>query len=257
MRGKIARKDTISHMKIAVAVAKNGLRGIFRAYYGELYAGGVEFLPLFPYFCTAKAKTASGMKLLLMTTPDFFVEEHQILTALFDEGLDILHLRKPHTEPVYSERLLSLLPEEYRNRIVVHDHYYLKNEYRLRGIHLNPRNEPPQKFKGTVSASATTLSDVQRLKRNVDYVLFTPQMETPGLDARHSDRQIDEWGATKTIDSKVMLMGGVTLDNVGRAKRAGFGGVVLYGAIWNRFDQWGTPDFKDLTGYFRKIKKLC
>ena len=42
------------------------------------------------------------MKLILMSTPYFFVEEHQILTALFDEGLEILHLRKPETEPVYS-----------------------------------------------------------------------------------------------------------------------------------------------------------
>ena len=33
------------------------------------------------------------MKLILMTTPYFFVEEHQIINALFDEGLEILHLR--------------------------------------------------------------------------------------------------------------------------------------------------------------------
>ncbi|HIY37265.1 MAG TPA: thiamine phosphate synthase, partial [Candidatus Paraprevotella stercorigallinarum] len=40
------------------------------------------------------------MKLILLTTPDFFVEEDKILTALFEEGLDILHLRKPGSEPV-------------------------------------------------------------------------------------------------------------------------------------------------------------
>lgn len=66
------------------------------------------------------------MKLILMTTPFFFVEEHQILNALFDEGLEILHLRKPDTEPVYSERLLTLISESYRKRIVVHDHFILK-----------------------------------------------------------------------------------------------------------------------------------
>ena len=59
-----------------------------------------------------------------MTTPYFFVEEHQILNVLFDEGLEILHLRKPDTEPVYSERLLTLIQENYRKRIVVHDHFY-------------------------------------------------------------------------------------------------------------------------------------
>ena len=40
---------------------------------------------------------ANRMKLILMTVPYFFIEEHQILTALFDEGLEVLHLRKPGT----------------------------------------------------------------------------------------------------------------------------------------------------------------
>ena len=57
------------------------------------------------------------MKLILMTTPYFFVEEHQIINALFDEGLEILHLRKPETEPVYSERLLTLIDESYRSAL--------------------------------------------------------------------------------------------------------------------------------------------
>ena len=52
------------------------------------------------------------MKLILITTPTYFVEEDKILTTLFDEGLDILHLRKPDTAPVYAERLLTLIPEK-------------------------------------------------------------------------------------------------------------------------------------------------
>ena len=70
-----------------------------------------------------------------MTTPHFFIEEHQIINALFDEGLEILHFRKPNAEPVYSERLLSLINESYRKQIVVHDNFYLKQEYGLMGIH--------------------------------------------------------------------------------------------------------------------------
>ncbi len=34
------------------------------------------------------------MKLIVVTTPTFFVEEDKIITALFEEGLDVLHLRK-------------------------------------------------------------------------------------------------------------------------------------------------------------------
>jgi len=76
------------------------------------------------------------MKLALMTQPTFFVEEDKILTSLFDEGLEILHLFKPDSEPVFSERLLSLLSDEYYKRIMVHTNFYLKEEYKLRGIHI-------------------------------------------------------------------------------------------------------------------------
>lgn len=34
------------------------------------------------------------MKLLLLSSPHFFVEEDKILATLFEEGLDVLHLRK-------------------------------------------------------------------------------------------------------------------------------------------------------------------
>ncbi len=48
------------------------------------------------------------MKLIIMTLPTYFVEEDKILTALFDEGLDMLHINKPQSEPLYAERLLTL-----------------------------------------------------------------------------------------------------------------------------------------------------
>ena len=77
------------------------------------------------------------MKLILITRPTYFVEEDKIITTLFDEGLDYLHLRKPDTAPVYAERLLTLIPEKYRKRIVVHGHFYLKEEYNLKGTTLS------------------------------------------------------------------------------------------------------------------------
>ena len=53
------------------------------------------------------------MKLVIMTKSTFFVEEDKILTTLFDEGMDNLHLFKPGSTPLYAERLLSLIPEDY------------------------------------------------------------------------------------------------------------------------------------------------
>ncbi len=201
------------------------------------------------------------MKLILMTTPFFFVEEHQILNALFDEGLEILHLRKPDTEPVYSERLLTLISESYRKRIVVHDHFYLKNEYGLKGIHLNHRNpELPPKYKGHISCSCHTVDEVMAHKKKCDYVFLSPIFDSISKEqyASHfTTANLRQLAQSGVIDRKVMALGGVQLDNIQKVKDLGFGGAVILGDIWNRFSIHSTQDFKDLILHFRKLRKAA
>lgn len=174
-----------------------------------------------------------------MTTPYFFVEEHQILNALFDEGLEILHLRKPDTEPVYSERLLTLISDSYRKRIVVHDHFYLKNEYNLKGIHLNQRNpELPQKYKGHISCSCHTAEEITTHKKSFDYMFLSPIFDSiskENYSTRFTQADLRELSVKKIIDRKVMALGGIGLDNMARIKELGFGGAVILGDIWNKF----------------------
>ncbi len=199
------------------------------------------------------------MKLILMSTPTFFLEEHQILKALFDEGLEIFHLRKPNTEPIYSERLLSLLPESYRKQIVVHDHFYLKSEYKLKGIHLSERNmDLPNNYKGGLSCSCRSLEELPGLKKTFDYVIYQPLFEEWGSKATvQSTGTLLAARRAKNIDKKVMGMGNVDLDNISLARDLGFGGVVLLGAIWNRFNTHTTQDFKDIIVHFRKLRKAA
>ena len=141
---------------------------------------------------------------------------------------------------------------------MVHDHYYLKNEYKLKGIHLNPRNNPPEKFKGTTSCSVTTLDDARQLRKSVDYMILSPATpETGTIQSGVDEALFEQYSKEKVVDSKLMYMGGASLENIGAIKSAGFGGAVLYGCIWNRFDLHSSDDFKDVTGYFRKIRKNC
>lgn len=201
------------------------------------------------------------MKLILMTTPYFFVEEHQIINALFDEGLEILHLRKPETEPVYSERLLTLINESYRKRIVVHDHFYLKNEYNLKGIHLNYRNpELPLKYKGHISCTCHTEQEIMAHKKACDYVFLSPIFNVQGNGAYSAEFQpsvLRSMASRKIIDRKVMAFGGVNLDNIAQVKSLGFGGAVILGDIWNRFSIHSTQDFKGVIQHFRKLRKVA
>lgn len=201
------------------------------------------------------------MKLILITPPTFFVEEDKIITALFEEGLDILHLRKPDSAPMYAERLLTLIPEQFHKRIVVHENFYLKDEYKLKGIHLNSRNPNiPHNYKGHVSRSCHSLEEVKEHKRYCDYVLLSPVFDCiskKDYHANYTSEEIRKAHKAGIIDKKVIALGGIDTDNIRQVKNYGFGGAAILGALWNKFDTCTDRDYTQLIEHFKKLKKLA
>ncbi len=199
------------------------------------------------------------MKLAVMTQPTFFVEEDKIISSLFDEGLDNLHLYKPGSSPMYSERLLTLLPDEYYNKITVHDNFYLKEEYNLRGIQIDDDTTPvPTGYKGHVSRTCTRLDNLKETKRNADYVFLKyicdSQTEV-GQKASFTASELREASRRGLIDRHVYALGGMNLDTIRLAKDYGFGGVVICGDLWNRFNIHQELDYQALIDHFSKIRK--
>ena len=199
------------------------------------------------------------MKLAIMTKSTFFVEEDKILSSLFDEGLDDLHLFKPGSSPMYSERLLTLLPEDYYRKITVHDHFYLKQEYDLAGIHVdNPTDNLPDGYKGKFSRTCTDLSQLKEMKKKSQYVFLKNIFDCIEFKEEKSSfslQQLELAAGNGLIDKKVYALGGMSLENIKIAKALGFGGVVICGDLWNRFDIHNEKDYKELIAHFEKLRK--
>lgn len=194
-----------------------------------------------------------------MTKTTFFVEEDKILSALFDEGMDDLHLFKPGASPMYSERLLSLLPEDTHKHITVHEHYYLKDEYDLAGIHLDSiADELPEGYRGHYSRTSTDLFHLKEMKKKSQYVFLRNIFD--GIDM-HNEKasftlsQLELAAREGVIDKKVYALGGMTLENIRVAKELGFGGVVICGDLWDQFDIYNQSDYKVLIKHFEKLRK--
>lgn len=194
-----------------------------------------------------------------MTKPTFFVEEDKILTTLFEEGLDNLHLYKPDSAPMYSERLLTLLAEDWRKRVTVHEHFYLKEEYRLKGIHIdNATTEAPIGYKGNISRTCRNLDELKIAKKQSDYVLlrniFDSQTNASEKTSFNYD-SLKEAARHGLIDRHVYAQGGINMDNLRMIKDLGFGGVVICGDLWNRFDIHHGMDYKEVIIEFEKLRK--
>ena len=199
------------------------------------------------------------MKLIVMTKPTFFVEEDKILANLFEEGLENLHLYKPGASPMYSERLLTLLGEDYHNKITVHGHFYLKEEYRLKGIHIDDAHtEPPTGYKGNISRTCHMIEELKEAKKRSNYVFLHSIFDSQtNADEKASFTMEALKNATKEglIDKKVYALGGMNLDTIKAVKDLGFGGIVICGDLWNRFNIHNEIDYKALLNHFTKLRK--
>ena len=200
------------------------------------------------------------MKLIVMTKPTFFVEEDKILADLFDEGLENLHLNKPGSSPMYSERLLTLLGEDRWSKITVHHHFYLKDEYKLRGIHIDDAfTEPPAGYKGNITRTCHAVSELKDTKKHANYVFLQSIFDSQTVASEKQSftaEELKEASRQGLIDKKVFALGGMNLDNIKYAKDLGFGGVVIAGDLWNRFDIHNELDYKQLLQHFEKLMKL-
>ena len=58
------------------------------------------------------------------------------------------------------------------------------------------------------------------------------------------------------IDKKVFALGGMNIDNVKEMKELGFGGVVICGDLWNRFNIHNEIDYKALLNHFERLLKM-
>lgn len=201
------------------------------------------------------------MKLVVMTVPEFFVEEDRILAALFDEGMEDLHISKPGASPVYYERLLSLLPYECHRHITVHEHFYVKSEYELEGIHLaSASDEPPAGYRGYYSRTCTDFESLGKAKRRARYVFLKDifrSEDDAATGPSFTSEELAEARKCGLIDRHVYALGGVTADNIKAAKDMGFGGVVVCGDLWGKFDLHDSADYKELLRHFARLRKAA
>jgi len=161
---------------------------------------------------------------------------------------------------MFSERLLTLLGDDYRNRITVHGHFYLKEEYRLRGIHIDDAHtEPPVGYKGNISRTCHAISELKDAKKHSNYVFLHAIYDSQTNKDEKSSFTHEELEAASSqglIDKKVYALGGMNIDNVKEMKALGFGGVVICGDLWNRFNIHNEIDYKALLNHFERLRKM-
>ncbi|MCL6103553.1 MAG: thiamine phosphate synthase [Bacteroidetes bacterium] len=184
--------------------------------------------------------------IILISNPVPVKDEHEIIHQLFDDGMEIFHLRKKEYPEPELRRFIEHIPEEYLKKTVLHSHYHLATEYGLKGIHVSPAfsGKIPD---GTLSVSFHTVDEIRKIGIPFDYGFLSPVFDSISKEGYQSRFSLDEVKQfLEHRKEKIIALGGIEEDKIETVKNLGFSGIALLGAIW----QSGHPADK-----FKRIKE--
>ncbi len=178
------------------------------------------------------------MKWIVITLPQFIKNEAEYIEQLFENGIDLLHLRKPNSCVEDCERLIKEIHPKWHSKIVVHDHFELSDKYHLYGIHLNQRNNQiPSGFTGSISRSCHNIEEVKENKVHYNYVFLSPIFDSiskQGYQHAFTNEALNNAAQKGIIDQKVIALGGITYEKIPQLKDWNFGGAAFLGDIWTK-----------------------
>ncbi|WPO80678.1 thiamine phosphate synthase [Flavobacterium sp. KACC 22761] len=179
--------------------------------------------------------------MIVITNPSFIEDEIQILHSLLEEGLSLLHIRKPDFSELEMAQFIHQLKLEFRDRIVLHNHHYLADDFGINRLHFSEKerkslNDFPSKFSRPClykSTSTHSIEDFNSLE-NFDYAFLSPVFKSISKENYFPEMDLFESLKSRTnYNTKVIALGGIESENIQKALENSFDDVALLGTIWN------------------------
>jgi thiamine-phosphate pyrophosphorylase len=181
--------------------------------------------------------------MIVITNPIPITNEINTIHSLFENGLELFHIRKPDFSEGEMKSFLSEINLDFRQRLVLHSHHQLAAQFGINRIHFTEKNRAviseenlnDWKEKGfTLSASIHQMIDFEELSNIFDYAFFGPVFKSISKENYISNLDFrKELEQRKNNKTALVALGGITHDNIKTALEYGFDDVTLLGSIWN------------------------
>jgi len=187
------------------------------------------------------------MQLIVITNEHPLPREHELLHALFEEGLEVLHIRKPYSTFHEVEDYVKQIRPVYYDRITVHRMPEIVERFSLRGYHFSydvfksgsQDLETIHTFRQRhrrVSCSCHSIEDLKTAKGLSDYQFISPLFDSISKDGYKAGINLQELSRYLSAHpSAVFGLGGIDLHTIHQLGNTGLMGVVVVGYIWKPF----------------------
>lgn len=200
--------------------------------------------------------------------------EVSLVNELFHEGLELLHLRKPHWTIEEQRTFLQKIDAAFLSKLSVHQNYETVSEFGLNYYHVKETGRK------VISRSDTQrnpqknaeLTNTQRTLRNLcetlrdtkkstsfhnyldlqfesifwDYCFLSPVFDSISKPEYKSNFKTD-FNIEGDLNQRVFALGGINKTNIKQVFEKEFFGAAVLGAVWNEPEN-AVKKFKELKG---------
>lgn len=176
--------------------------------------------------------------MIIIITPEKIVSnETEIINTLFQEGLDLLHIRKPFMNLEEMKDFIQKINSEFHHRLVLHSHYDLTESCNISRLHFREIDRQNELYKSftdkMISTSVHDIETFNELSENWEYAFISPVF--PSISKKEYGKDSEILNDIKKRDNsnvKLIALGGIHEDNIHIISDSNLDGVALLGAIW-------------------------
>lgn len=217
------------------------------------------------------------MTRLIVISSEVDVEnEISLVKELFNEGLELFHLRKPHWTIDDQRRFLQKSDPASLSKISVHQHYETVSEFRLKYYHVKEKDREAisrrdsqrnSQIDAELKCSLQTLRSLSGTSRVLkkstsfhnynelqfesifwDYCFLSPVFDSISKPEYKSNFKTD-FNIEGDLNQRVFALGGINKNNIEQVFEKEFYGAAVLGGIWHK------PE--NVINNFKELQALC
>jgi len=179
--------------------------------------------------------------MIVITNPSAVANEINVTNSLFEEGLSLLHIRKPDFSEMEMAQFVHQIKLEFRSKLVLHNHHELAEDFGITRIHFSEKERItkvllPARFSKPCRYSTSThaIEDFNQLDKDFEYAFLSPVFKSISKEDYYPKENLFAALKSRTNHStKCIALGGIDSENIKKTLENGFDDIALLGTIWN------------------------
>lgn len=176
--------------------------------------------------------------MIIVITPEEIIKnETELINELFQEGLDLLHIRKPFMNSEEMKDFIQKIDSEFHHQLILHSHYELAENFNISRFHFREIDRQNELYKSftdkTISTSVHDIETFNQLNEDWEYSFISPVFPSISKNGYGENSTIlNDIRKRDNPNVKLIALGGINENNINEVFGSGVDGAALLGAIW-------------------------